>query len=311
MIEVVGNVEIANAANSAVQSAASASAALVSQTAAAVSAAAALVSQTSAAASAAVSFMQWRGAWVTATAYAINNGVSINGASYVCVSAHTSGTFATDLAGAKWQVLAAKGTDGLGSGDMLAANNLSDLTNSVNARTNLGLGTAATQASGAFATSGHNHTGVYEPANATILKSAAIGSTVQAYDANTAKLNIAQAFTKVQSCNALTTSVSATGTFTFDPSTHGQDCEVTLTNAITVTLAAAAGKIVAGTYYTVVLKAGDTSARTFAKGATVLAPAATLPITSGSVTSGGRDVFHLRGVDANTVMVIGSSADVR
>lgn len=50
-------------------------------------------------------------------------------------------------------------------------------------RTTLGLGTAAQSNTGDFATAGHNHTGVYEPADATILKDADIGVTVQAYDA--------------------------------------------------------------------------------------------------------------------------------
>lgn len=47
-----------------------------------------------------------------------------------------------------------------------------------------------------LATESHNHSGVYEPADATILKSVDIGSTVQAYDAN----------------NALTTSTVANAT---------------------------------------------------------------------------------------------------
>ena len=48
------------------------------------------------------------------------------------------------------------------------------------------------------AASSHNHSGVYEPADATILKDADIGSTVQAYDADTAKLDVDQAWTGSQ-----------------------------------------------------------------------------------------------------------------
>ena len=106
-------------------------------------------------------------------------------------------------------------------------------------------------------------------------------------------------------------SVSTTSTFTYNPSTHGQVCEVTLTNAITVTLAISAGTIVPGTHYTLILKAGDTSIRSFAKDATLLAPSAILPITSGSTTSSGRDILHLYGISTNSVAVVGSAADVR
>lgn len=81
----------------------------------------------------------WEGEWVTATAYILNNLVATTGRTYICIVAHISGTFATDLAAGKWQLLADKGAAGAGSGDMIAANNLSDVTSATTARSNLGL----------------------------------------------------------------------------------------------------------------------------------------------------------------------------
>lgn len=42
------------------------------------------------------------GAWLTATAYAVRDVVTNSGSTYICVTAHTSGVFATDLAAGKW-----------------------------------------------------------------------------------------------------------------------------------------------------------------------------------------------------------------
>ncbi len=41
--------------------------------------------------------------WTTARAYKINNTVTQTGVRYICIIAHTSGTFATDLAAGKWK----------------------------------------------------------------------------------------------------------------------------------------------------------------------------------------------------------------
>lgn len=46
-----------------------------------------------------------RGPWVTATAYAVKDMVSQGTGTYICITAHTSGVFATDLAAGKWLVI--------------------------------------------------------------------------------------------------------------------------------------------------------------------------------------------------------------
>ena len=51
----------------------------------------------------------------------------------------------------------ATGAAGAGSGDLLSTNNLSDLTNTTTARTNLGLGSAAVRADTYFALASHTH----------------------------------------------------------------------------------------------------------------------------------------------------------
>lgn len=47
-----------------------------------------------------------KGAWLTATAYKVYDVVVQSNNTYVCCTAHTSGTFATDLAAIKWMLIA-------------------------------------------------------------------------------------------------------------------------------------------------------------------------------------------------------------
>jgi len=61
-----------------------------------------------------------------------------------------------------------------------------------------------TQGGTPLATESHNHTGTYEPVDATILKDADIGSTVQAYDADIAKTDTDQAWTGSQRATPVT-----------------------------------------------------------------------------------------------------------
>lgn len=82
------------------------------------------------------------------------------------------------------------------------------------------------------AASNHTHTGVYEPADATILKDADIGVSVQGYDADTAKTDVAQTFTAVQKStvttdNDLTIDMSSTMDAVCTPTAGGQ---LTFTN---------------------------------------------------------------------------------
>ena len=56
----------------------------------------------------------YRGSWGTSTAYVVNDVVSTGSpaSTYICLVAHTSGTFSTDLGASKWQTVAAAGATG-------------------------------------------------------------------------------------------------------------------------------------------------------------------------------------------------------
>jgi hypothetical protein len=104
--------------------------------------------------------LQTLAAWATGqvyTATAPASFVAQAGSSYACAISHTSGTFAADLAAGKWIVVAAKGTPGAGTGDMLGANNLSDVASAATSLANLGgVPTARTITAAGLATGGGN-----------------------------------------------------------------------------------------------------------------------------------------------------------
>lgn len=132
-----------SASASASSASASASAASASASAASTSASAASTSASGAAASETAINASWLGAWVTSTAYTVGQKVSNGGSSYICTVAHTAGASTEPGTGGSWatvwDLLAAKGAAGAGTGDMLAANNLSDVASAATSRTNLGL----------------------------------------------------------------------------------------------------------------------------------------------------------------------------
>lgn len=66
-----------------------------------------------------------RGAWITATAYVPKDVVVQNTNTYICASAHTSGTFSTDLAAVKWVLLQLGATPGATSVSFVPTANIS------------------------------------------------------------------------------------------------------------------------------------------------------------------------------------------
>ncbi len=124
--------------------AASAAAALVSETNAATSETNAATSEANAAASAEEvidATLIWQGAWDSGTTYAVNDAVSEDGASYICTLASTNNTPPNVT---YWDLLAARGGTGAGTGDMLAASNLSDVASAATSRANLVISAANT-----------------------------------------------------------------------------------------------------------------------------------------------------------------------
>lgn len=64
--------------------------------------------------------INWRGAYAPATSYAPGDGVVNGGSSYLCLTACT-GAAPPEGGDANWLVLARRGLDGTGAGDMLKA----------------------------------------------------------------------------------------------------------------------------------------------------------------------------------------------
>jgi hypothetical protein len=89
-------------------------------------------------AAAAAQLGQWRGPWEASTAYGLGDRVTNEGSTYRATEAFTStSVFANDLAIGYWEIFAARGAPGAGTGDMLAENNLSEVNPAI-ARANIG-----------------------------------------------------------------------------------------------------------------------------------------------------------------------------
>lgn len=87
--------------------------------------------------------------WASGVSYTTSSTVFQGYGFYLCTTAHVSSVFATDLASARWSLLADLTPPG---GSLLASNNLSDVADAGNARANLGLGSMATASASAYRT---------------------------------------------------------------------------------------------------------------------------------------------------------------
>lgn len=116
--------------------------------------------------------LKWLGAYAGGTTYAIDDAVSYNGSSYICKLAST-GNLPTNTT--YWDTLAEKGASGSGAGDVTGPSS------AVNNRF-----AAFDGVSGKLIKDSGFTSASFETADATILKSAAIGVSVQAYDAQLA-----------------------------------------------------------------------------------------------------------------------------
>jgi hypothetical protein len=116
--------------------------------------------------------LKWLGAYAGGTSYVVDDAVSYNGSSYICKLAST-GNLPTNTT--YWDTLAEKGASGSGAGDVTGPS--SAVNNNFAAFD--GVSGKLIKDSGFTSSS-------FETADATILKSAAIGVSVQAYDAQLA-----------------------------------------------------------------------------------------------------------------------------
>jgi hypothetical protein len=123
--------------------------------------------------------LNWLGTYSGGTSYVVDDAVFYNGSSYVCKLSST-GNLPTNTT--YWDTLAEKGAPGSGSGDVTGP--ASAVANRL---------VAFDGTSGKIIKDSGYSAASFEPADATILKSASIGVSVQGYDVNTAKYNAATA----------------------------------------------------------------------------------------------------------------------
>ena len=194
--------------------------------------------------------------WMTAAAYTTRSTVFSGFGFYLCLVAHTSTDFSTDLASGRWVLLADLTPPG---GALIAANNLSDLTDISNARTALGLGSMATANAGTgaadFRTNLQND-GRFQQIAATLTSWIAItrASGFDAFVANPTSANL----------RALLTDETGAGALLFAGGAMGTPSSLVLTNATGLTTAGIAAGSLTTAAETIAANNSDTQVPTSA-----------------------------------------------
>lgn len=167
--------------------------------------------------------------WGAGVAYTTRSIVFEGTRIYLCLVAHTSSVFATDLASGRWSLLADLTPVG---GALVASNNLLDLPDKPNARANLGLGSMATAVAGTGAAQFRTNL-----QNEAFFQPLAAGLTSWAAITRAAGFDTFAATPSSANLRALLTDGSGTGAALFAGGAMGTPSSLDLTNATGLTAA--------------------------------------------------------------------------
>lgn len=226
--------------------------------------------------------------WATGVAYTTRSIVFDGTKIYLCLAAHTSSVFATDLASGRWSLLADLAPAG---GALVASNNLSDLPDKPNARANLGLGSMATAASGTGAAQFRTNL-----QNEAFFQPLAAGLTSWAAIARAAGFDTFAATPSSANLRALLTDETGSGALLFAGGAMGTPSSLDLTNATGLTTSGIAAATLVTASETIGANNNDTTIPTSAA-VKAYADANSIALQSSQATTSGT-AFDFTGIPA-------------